>query len=175
MSIILWKAIPSAPLYEVSTTGVVRRKVAPINGIGSLRVAPYEINQHPHKDGYLTVIMFNQGKRIRKPVHILVLEAFKCARPVGAVARHLNGINTDNSANNLIWGTQKENIHDKWEHGTMACGERAGMAKLTAAQVLSIRAEHTKVRGSRTNLARKYKVSPQAVGQILSRKHWAHV
>lgn len=58
------------------------------------------------------------GHTVQRYVHHLVLETFVGPRPPGHVSRHLNGQHDDNSLSNLGWGTQQENIADKFRHGT---------------------------------------------------------
>ena len=100
--------------YEVSNLGRVRRREIP-NSDKTFRV---------DKDGYLLVKMNVGGVRIRRPVHILVLEAFVGLRSPGTQTRHINGIPTDNRLKNLAWGTPKEDAADRERHGTILRGER---------------------------------------------------
>jgi len=68
---------------------------------------------------YAAVQLCQAGETHQVYVHRLVLEAFAGPRPFpDAVARHLNGNHLDNRAMNLAWGTQQENIADKFRHGT---------------------------------------------------------
>lgn len=69
----------------------------------------------------------------------------------------------------LEWKTRKENHADKLAHGTHSRGERHGAAKLTAAQVLEIRASTRPLR----ELAEKYGITQSAVSSIKLRKNWA--
>ena len=57
----------------------------------------------------------------------------------------------------------------------IARGERAGGAKLTAAQVLEIRAAHASATLSGKELAVHYYVSPMTISFIINRKRWKHV
>ena len=77
--------------------------------------------------GYLSVRM--DGRRIG--VHRVVLRAFAGRCPVGMQARHLDGNPENNRADNLRWGTRRENQADRVRHGTHQFGERNPNAKLT--------------------------------------------
>ena len=73
----------------------------------------------PHsKSGHIEVQLCHgpKGKRHYK-AHQLVLFAFVGPMPEGMECRHLNGNPSDNRADNLKWGTRKENIHDAMRHG----------------------------------------------------------
>lgn len=67
--------------------------------------------------GYYFVSTENRGKRWQPYVHLIILLAFKGQRTCGgAVGRHLDDDPTNNSAANLVWGTQSENALDAHEH-----------------------------------------------------------
>lgn len=50
-------------------------------------------------------------------IHTLVCEAWYGPRPDGMVCRHLDGNPTNNTPDNLRWGTPKENSQDTLRHG----------------------------------------------------------
>lgn len=70
----------------------------------------------------------------------------------------------------LRWATRSENEADKLQHGTHNRGERHGMAKLSAAEVLEIRS----LRGQmlQKEIAEKFQVSKTTVAMIQARKAW---
>lgn len=73
-------------------------------------------------------------------------------------------------------GTHADNMRDMKERGRQnaARGERAGLAKLTAEQVLAIRAR--RAAGERQiALAREYGIDKTQVWNIVTRKVWKHV
>jgi hypothetical protein len=60
-----------------------------------------------------------QDGRIRtKKIQRLVARAFHGERSPGQVIRHLNGVPSDNRAENLVYGTNSENQADRKIHGT---------------------------------------------------------
>lgn len=71
----------------------------------------------------------------------------------------------------LFLGSQGDNMADKKEKSRAASGDRNGRAKLTAEQVLAIRA----ATGSQVKIASAYMVSKSLVGYIRTGKLWAHV
>lgn len=74
----------------------------------------------------------------------------------------------------LFLGTSQENTADKVTKGRMPHGEQNHAAKLTAPQVLTIRARYAA--GARVNaLAREYGVSGPAIGAIVQGKTWRHL
>ena len=128
--------------YEVSSLGRVRSWVP---RAGKEHVTKPRIRKLiPNKgNGYLEV-MFVQRKRFPRlkmaKVHVLVLEAFIGPRLPGTVARHVNDRDlTNNCADNLLWGTQVQNMQDALRHGTDTRGERNGRAKLTQLESNEIR------------------------------------
>lgn len=107
----------------------------------------------------------------------LVALTFHGPAPAGHVVRHRNGVNDDNRADNLRYGTRSENEHDKRAHGTALLGERHHQSKLTAAAVDQIRKRYQ--RGSREHgsnaIARDFGVTGSLVRYILRGEIWTHI
>ena len=101
----MWKPVPDFH-YEVSDEGEVRNTET--GKILSLSA----------RDRYLLATLSRDGKPYTFTVHSLVLLAHVGPRPVGACIRHLDGDVTNNSLNNLAYGTHSENMLDKRKTGT---------------------------------------------------------
>ena len=71
----------------------------------------------------------------------------------------------------LFLGTWLENMADMRAKGRQARGEAAGKARLTAAEVLAIRAAD----GPRQPLADRYGVSLATISDIRLRRRWRHL
>ncbi|MGG7581729.1 NUMOD4 motif-containing HNH endonuclease [Rhizobium sp. Nf11,1] len=115
---IQWRSIPQYSRYEVSNTGLVRA----INSCN--RHGPNFILKpcRQLRYGYLRYrVIDDNGKRHCVYLHYLVVRAFHGPKPFNAaVTRHLDGDPLNNSPDNLIWGTHRENMHDAIRHGTFA-------------------------------------------------------
>ncbi len=163
-----WRQVPGFPLYTVSDAGLVQgpRKLLKLS---------------PDKDGYLYVNLRRAGSVIgsRRAVHHLVLIAF--VGPRGGhkiVARHKDSNPAHNALGNLSWSTQKANLADRVARGTVPRGESQGAAKLTDADVHTIRANY--VRYSKTSggkaLAARFGVHHTTIHDIVARKRtWRHI
>ena len=125
--------------------------------------------------GYRQVNLRTPSGRRTYHVHRLVAETFHGKPPAGLVCRHLDGNPTNNRAENLKWGTYKQNQDDSLRHGTRAMGERNGHAKLTAEQVLRIRKLAPSTTAEKRALADSYGVSEATIYDILKRKSWRHL
>lgn len=68
----------------------------------------------------ITANRSDTGKQKRAHIHHLVCEAFHGPRPEGLLALHRNGDKLDNRAENLYWGTSRQNMEDSIRHGTAA-------------------------------------------------------
>ena len=84
--------------------------------------------------------------------------------------------------NHLFLGTQTDNLQDASKKGRVKnnykilVGEDNGSAKLTKEQVLSIRNEYENMnKKNKKKLARKYKVDPKTISNIVNRKNWRHI
>lgn len=84
-----------------------------------------EMRQHRNRYGYPYVRLALNGGRELWCVHRLVALAYLPSRPSPQhEIRHLNGDPADNRAENLAWGTRKENAVDKERHGRTSRGKR---------------------------------------------------
>ena len=87
-------------------------------GYGNRRLSPFI------KDGYFFVRLTINKIRKSYAVHRLICTAFHGTKPTSVhEVRHLNGDRMDNRAENLCWGTRKENAHDRKLHGTEMAAE----------------------------------------------------
>jgi DNA-binding XRE family transcriptional regulator len=98
-----------------------------------------------------------QGKW-RQIAHIM-LEKFVGPRPEGHEALHCNGDNSNNSVENLRWGTHSENENDKIAHGTAY--------KTTWEQAQEIKRLYAAGGESQRSLAKKYGVTKPTIAHIL--------
>lgn len=71
----------------------------------------------------------------------------------------------------LRWASPKENQADRFVHGTLACGERHGNAKLTEADVRAIKA----MSGAHRDIAAKFGVAQTTISKIKAGKAWRHI
>jgi hypothetical protein len=110
--------------YDVTKEGRVFSVAYKWRGI-ERRELVQDLNSH----GYPSVRLTTDGKRVRKPVHVLVATKFLPPRlsPQHQV-RHLDGNPLNNHADNLAWGTAKENAADRERHGRTSRGSEHSKA-----------------------------------------------
>lgn len=165
----IWKTIPYAREYAVSTHGRVKRIVG-----GERRQAGRLIRTSlagPRRSYVYVSFVHNDGIRRSKGVHVVMLETFVGLRPPGHEGAHCDGKSTNNVLSNLQWKTAKENSADRAKHGTQARGERSGPSKLTEEKVRAILVAD----GTQAQIGARFGVSQSAVWKIRSGKMWAHV
>lgn len=162
-----WLTVPSAPTYEVSDRGQVRRAVAG-PGASAGRVLRWNTSSYT---GYPTVELYVNGVATRRAVHSVVAEAFIGPRPDGAQVSHLDGVRSNPAARNLLYETSGENHARRREHGTNLAGEKNPAAKLSDAQAVEIR-RRLKAGERQADLAREYGVTRQVVWFIDHRYTW---
>ena len=112
-------SVEFAPNYRVCRCGRVW-------GAGKTRGRAYRAMRiKPGQGGYLWVQLQNPGRK--RSVHRLVAIVFHGPPPFhGAQVRHLDGNPINNTAENLAWGTAKQNAEDRDAHGRTATGTVAG-------------------------------------------------
>ena len=120
---------------------------------------------------YPLVLLWRDGERFPRKVHVLVLEAFVGPRPYGMQCCHGDGNPLNNAASNLRWGTAESNYSDRVVHGTGIGGELNPRAVITQAIADAIRVQYRRGYGPR--LALFYGVSDSTIRDIVKRRTWA--
>jgi hypothetical protein len=160
------------PEYGIGEDGEVWTR-RPTNGKGVAKSTWRKMLPTLTSHGYLEVRMYCNGRRSRRKVHHLVLEAFCGPCPPGYEARHLDGCKTNNHRENLVWGTRSENAFDRSRHGILV-GSGNGNAKLVETEVAAMRADRISGMSWR-KLAAKYQASMRNVRDICQGIGWSHV
>lgn len=167
----IWKPVVGwKGFYEVSDRGRVRsiaRKITRSNG-RTMTILARVLSAPPNNDGYPHVTLHRTGQTVSAKVHTLVARAFHGKRPTGLEVRHLDGVEANCRAKNLVYGTSGQNGLDKVRHGTSTKGERNPKAKLTMKDVLAIRASII----ATSDLAKAYGVCKSTIRDVRSRRSW---
>lgn len=160
--------------YEVSDLGRVRSlpRMSRVNSIskgkrlmgGKIRLGS------PDRGGYMRLQLTALGKVTHAAVHTLVLEAFIGPKQKGQVARHLDGNPSNNTLQNLCWGTHLENMQDRKQHGRYSVGEDHVSSKLTNEQARYI--YDSELSGS--ELASMFNVGNSTISRIKKGKVFAN-
>jgi hypothetical protein len=134
-------------------------------------LAPWQVHS-----GYLLVNLHTANQPHKRPVHLLVAEAFIGPSPTTEhQVNHEDGDKLNNSASNLKWVTPQQNAIHAYAIGLRrpTAGSINGQARLTERQVRQIR----KLKGTITQaaIARQYGVSAGYVSAILHGRNWRHV
>jgi len=126
----IWKPIPGfESAYEVSNMGRVKSLPRLViagccSGIKAGRFLRHRIVGA----GYCQLVLFKNGIRLTKYVHVLVAEMFCEKKPGHIEVNHLDTDKTNNVASNLEWSTRLQNLrharaagcfqkYDKWRRG----------------------------------------------------------
>lgn len=107
--------------------------------------------------------------------HRFSFEFFFFESPAGKSVCHTCDNSSCVNPNHLYLGTTATNMRDKALRFRGNRGEKHNMARLTEADVLSIRAEYAKGGISVYAIAKKYKVNWFTVDNVIKRKSWKHV
>ena len=170
----VWRSIEGYEgRYEVSDQGRVRgvdRYVA-VRGGGQRLFRGKILRAQDHGEGYKTVTLNYGGGYRRHTVHRLVAKAF--VEGEGEHVRHLNHNRTDNRAENLAWGSVRENIHDTIRDDRHQHGESHWTARLTEDDVRQIKTADPDL--TLIEVAEDFGISKSAVSAIQRGKRWKHV
>lgn len=122
-----WRRVKDWP-YEVSSTGRVRsinRYVTAFlrRGVELVKSKKLLLSRERklklNRNGYLQVMLKNEGKLKMVSVHRLVLKTFSNNKGDGLDVNHKNLIKTDNRLENLEWVTKSENMKHAVRNGRM--------------------------------------------------------
>jgi len=154
----IWRDVPGYEgMYQVSDQGRVRNASGRVLSLCTI------------SGGYKAVSL---GRNNSKTVHRLVALAF-LGPPSNknTLVLHSDGNRTNNTLDNLRYGSHADNSADAKRHGTQVKGERQHVAKLTQEDVVYIRTSQE----TSAALAVRFGVTPQCVYLIRVRKNWRHV
>jgi hypothetical protein len=166
----LWMA-PGHPRYLVNDLGEIFR-ITKSKGLVKAAVRLDRV-------GYPTFRMKVGNVRKSRKVHKFALLAFTGTQPSPYhVVRHLDDVKTNNTKENLCWGTSKENIADAIRNGRrkIFLGSNSSQAILNEQDVLDIRlAMKNAPRGYASKLAKAFGVNSATIWAIDKRKNWKHL
>jgi hypothetical protein len=173
----IWRPVVGyEELYEVSNCGNVRalpRAVHRLSRAGRQiikRYAAFDFTPSMSGSGYLRVPL-SDGRTQSRDVHALVCEAFHGPRPLGFHAAHEDGDRLNNHSTNLSWKSPQANAADRLRHGTHRAGSACAQAKLSDAEVRTIRESSSSV----AELARIYGMAPGPMWMVKNRKTYRDV
>lgn len=95
--------------------------------------------------------------------------------PKGMMICHKCDVRACVRPDHLFLGTPADNVYDAIRKDRFIRGERVGGCKLTADQVIEIRARHGAGLSDVHDLAREFGVTYGNIVAIIKRKSWAHV
>lgn len=177
----IWKDIKGYEgFYQISNLGKVKSLKRTIsfrrNGVNNtIKVKTIILSPGKYRGGYLQVSLNKRGKGTTNKMHRLVGQAFIPNPENKPCINHLNGIKTNNYAQNLEWCTYEENNRHAIKHKlNQMQGEHHPLSKLTEIEVLEIRKLRKK--GYKIILlANKFNICKGNVSLITSRKAWKHI
>lgn len=161
--------VPGFPDYEVSDCG----RVFSLN-YGRTKQRK-ELRATTNGVGYPIVRLHKNKKPHNKYVHRLVMEAHVGPCPPGMEVCHNDGNPANFNISNLRYDTRSGNFSDKHDHGTDGTGSKNAYAKLTEADVLSIRARYVPRVVTQRMLADEYGVTHSCILLIVHRRVWTHI
>jgi hypothetical protein len=162
----IWKVIPFAPNYAVSSIGRLRRLTGG-SGAQVRILRPGALDRY----GYVKAKVFVNGKRVHTTINRLMAFAFLGEPPSPAhQAAHGDGIRTHNIISNIRWATPKENAEDTARHGTLK-GARHPNSRLTVREAVAIR-ELRLAGATAKELFAQYGVSKSQLLRIKNGQSW---
>jgi hypothetical protein len=163
------KIVPGYENYECDIFGNVYS--LNYNGTGERR----KLKTKTHRNGYIALGLFKNGKQKGFYVHRLVMLTFFGKSDLQV--NHINGIKEDNRLENLEYCTALENTTHAIKEGLRNHkGENHCKSYLTESEVIEIKtALLNPYWGINSDLGRKYKTTKYTICDIRKGKTWKHV
>lgn len=124
--------------------------------------------------GRLFVGLRKGDKLYPKYIHLLVLRTFVGPCPDGMEGCHNDGNPENCAVSNLRWDSHRNNMQDRYKHGTDPTGVRNPSAILNESQVLEIRKLYRNGMLQKA-IAPLFGVSKQCIQMICTRQTWSHI
>jgi hypothetical protein len=153
--------------YQISSFGRVRR----ILKSGGYRLRKTDMSL----DGYLRVTLCWEGQRTVRPIHALVFRAFHQELPSGMTVNHIDAVKTNNRPQNLEAASRKQQGEHAKRMNRYLRGESHCRAKLTDAQVISIRRLYQSGILGTHRLAKQFGVSQPTIWSVVRGRSWSHL
>lgn len=153
----IWKIIKECPDYMVSNTGKIKSFKIYKDG--------YLLKHKIDKDGYHTVSLATQNKKLMRRVHRLVAIAFLGNKNNYPIVNHLDGNIDNNSANNLEWCTNSRNQLHRYNElcGTWDATRKGRSYTFTRIKTTDINTGQEKFFDCINDCARYYNVSDSCI------------
>lgn len=161
-----WISLARYPDYFIGING----QVVSVKKAVPWLMSPTKMGEY---DGY---VLYGPDRKPRHEYrHRLVAEAVHGPCPDGMECRHIDSDKTNADFTNLEWSTHTANESDKRSIGTAPIGERSGLAKLTAADVLTMRKLRTETGAPYYAIAARFGVTTMTAHRAIAGKNWSHV
>jgi hypothetical protein len=161
-------------LYEVSSTGSLKRLASKVRNGNGLVARPERIIPPTISNGYHVVNLWHENRPTRWLLHRLVAAAFLGRSDLSV--DHINGVCTDNRLDNLRYCTLEANTLFQHAAGRVRFvrGVENGKSKLTEAKVRQARSLIASGR-SLQSVASELGVSKGAIQAMREGRTWGHV
>lgn len=151
----MWKDVPEFPGYQANSLGDVRSFRKSITNPKTLKQTPVG------EEGHLRVFLYRDKVRYPLLVHRVIAKTFIPNPNEYPVVRHKDDDPTNNRVDNLMWGTQRDNIEDCMNnHGMNYDGMKDyNERRKTPVQACDITTGETQVFDSQSSAARSLGIS----------------
>lgn len=121
-------------------------------------------------------MFYLNGEKKQADIHRMVALAFLGSPPKGkTLACHLDGDRKNNRVDNLVWGSNTDNMRHMIEHGHSLKGTEVAISKLDDGKVRTIRELYRDGYYSQESLGSIFGVDQSVISDVVRRKTWRHV
>lgn len=125
-------------------------------------------------NSYLKIQLYTNSGVVTTTIHSVIARTFHGDPEEGMQCRHLDGNPNNNHADNLQWGTAKQNSEDRDRHGRTPVGERHHATSITKEDAILIR-QLASEGMSYSAIGYQMNLKRTTVGAIARKQNWGHV
>jgi hypothetical protein len=173
----IWSPVPEYEgIYDVSNYGRVKSLCRVVKfGNRCPRVVDEKILKRNNSNGYLTISLARDGKKLTAMIHSLVAKAFINNPDSKPHVNHKDGIRWNNFYKNLEWVTCSENVLHSYNvlGNTAVCGSFNGSSKLNECDISRIISLYNNGL-TQKEIGKMYNVSMSNISKIIRGETWSH-
>lgn len=161
------------PVRDIKTGKIITQTIYLSNKWRKVKASKFKKKNNVFLYSRVSISIKNIVKT--KRVHKLIAEAFIPNPNNYSFVCHKDGNPENNKAENLYWGTPKQNQQDRYKHGTMCFGSKNFNSKFSEESVYILRKIYQTGKFTKAELSKILDIENSTICRIISYDSYPHV